>query len=388
MSVADETGVTMDRYSDLLAQCIALAVEWKGQSVNTSERELLGHLIRNLSLLLAEHNEKLQAVYDGGSVAQSIGVQLDNLLELIGVFRQAAAKSTVTLTCTATVPTTIPAGSIVKTAAEVEFLTDADLVFVGAGSQDVTATCNEFGPFNAAIAEVSVIATTVYGWSAATNASAVIPGRLRELDAALKKRHTTAVSTSGERDAASIYEAVFNVAGVSAVRVDEDYTSETPVSVYVIGGSDAAIAAAIDGQLTIGIGTAGTTSVDVYNSTMAQNKTIKFTRATNIDIYISATLTKNTSLFPADGELQIKNALVAHIGGTDTNGDAVAGDQLIGQDVNYLALSGPILTVPGVIIAALYLDDTASPAATIDLTVDADKLAFLNAANVVISYTS
>jgi uncharacterized phage protein gp47/JayE len=364
----------MDRYADLLQLCIDLAEEWLGKTVDTSEQELLGHLIRNLSLLLAEINESVQWVYDSSSVSNSSGVYLDNLLELVGIFRQSNAKSTATLTCTATVPTTIPAGSIVRSAANVQFATDVDLVFSVAGSQDVAATCTVFGPYNADPNDINIIVTTVYGWSTATNAAAAIPGRLRELDAALKERHTVAVSTSGERDAASIFQAVSDVTGVSAARVDEDYTSITPVSVYVIGGSDADVATAIDGSITVGIGMAGTTSVVVYNDTMGQNKTIRFTRATNLDTYISMVLTKNPVLYPADGDLQIKNALIAYYEG-----------QGIGEDVNYLALSTPILSVPGVTINELYLDDTPSPTVAESLSVASDKRAVIAADDIVIT---
>ena len=379
MSTADATGLTMDTYSDLLEQFIALAVAWKGASISTDEKELLGHLIRGESYMLAEVNEIIQAVYDSQSVSAATGTRLTNLLELVKIERQDDAPSTATVTLTVSKATTIPAGSVARTVTNVKFETDANVVFVGAGSDDVTATCTENGANNAAIGEINTIVTAVTGWTGVTNAAAAIPGRLRENDAELKTSHTLAVATSGERDAASIYEVVDAVDGVSGVRVDEDYTSSTPVSVYVIGGTNAAVAAAIDGQLTIGIGTAGTTSVDVWNVKLAQLKTINFTRATDLDTYIDMTLTVNSTLFPEDGELQIRNALIALYAETY---------QRIGADVIYLSLPGAILSVPGIVISELYLDDTASPVVAVDLVVASDKRAVIESANITIGYTA
>ena len=375
MSTYDATGLTMDRYQDILDAMIALVEAWKGTSVSTDEQELLGHMLRQEALITAETNEIIQAVYDAISVGNSSGAQLDNLLELVNLFRQSATPSTVTLTCTVSKATTIPAGSLVSTAANVLFATDSDLVFVGAGSDDVTATCTVNGPNNAAIGDVNTIVTAVNGWTTVTNAAAVIPGRDREIDAELKARHAAAVATSGERDAASIDEAVGAVTGVSAVKVVEDYTSATPVYVYVIGGADADVAAAIDSQRTVGIGTGGTTTVSVYNDTVKDSVDIKFTRASDTDIYIDMTLTINSALFPADGELQIK-----------TNIEELFDLLGIGDDVIYLTLPGAILQVPGVVINALMVGTSPSPAGTSNVSIPNDERAVVDSADISVSY--
>jgi uncharacterized phage protein gp47/JayE len=213
-STYDSTGLNVDRYADVLARLIALATAWKGESLSTDEEEYLGHVFRQESLLSAEANEIIQAIYDALGVRNNQGVPLDNILEVIGLYRQAAAKSTVSLTLTVDRAVTIPAGKIVQTAAKVQWVTDEDLVFTGAGSDTVAATCTVTGPNNAAAGEINEIVTPVGGWTAVTNAAAAIPGRNRELDAELKVRHTAAVATSGERDAASIYEAVAAVTRV------------------------------------------------------------------------------------------------------------------------------------------------------------------------------
>lgn len=371
MSTYDATGLMMDRYTDILDSLIAMAEAWKGESVSTDEKELLGHLLRQVAYPVDDANEKVQAVYDAMGITNSTGVQLDNILELINMNRQSAAKSTATITCTVDRAATIPAGSLVRTAANVYFATDEDLVLVAAGSDDVGCTCTEYGPNNAGIGEINVIVSSAKGWTTVINAEAAIPGRFRENDAELKARHAISVATSGDRDSASIMEAVGGVYGVSAVLVDDN---SYPVATYVIGGSDEDVAAAIDEQLVIGIETAGTTSVDVYNVTTAQEREINFTRATDLDIYIDIEI-QVTALFPADGDEQIKAAINALFDGNN-----------IADDVIYLRIPGAVYTVPGCIITTLTIGTSPAPAGTSDISVGFTQRAVIDTANVTISH--
>jgi uncharacterized phage protein gp47/JayE len=375
MSIYDADGLTMDRYDDILSAMIILAEYWKGESLSTDEQVLMGHLLRQVAYQADNVNEKIQSLYSNMSVSDNIGNGLDNILELIGLFRQSAVKSTATVTCVVSKACTIPAGSLVKTSANVYFSTDEALIFAGSGYDYVGVTCTEFGPISGGAGEINTIVNSVNGWSSVNNADAIIPGRNRETDTDLKIRHTTAVATSGERDAASIAEAVGAVAGVSAVKVLEDTASSIPVYVYVIGGTDADIAKAIDDQLTVGIGTGGTTAVDVYNDTLREVKTIRFSRATDVDIYIDMVLSINENLFPADGALQIKEALSGIFNGNS-----------IGVDVIYNQLFQPIYTVPGVIVSQLFIGTSPSPSGTSNITIGNAWRAVLDTANIGISY--
>jgi uncharacterized phage protein gp47/JayE len=371
MSSYDSTGISMDRYATILADMVTLCQAWKGQAIDTTEQYLLGHLLRQMAYQADQSNQKIQAVYDALSIGNATGTQLDNMAEIIGLERQSAAKSTATLTCTVSKACTIPAGSTVRTSTNIRFTTDSALVFTTAGSDDVDATCTKYGPHNADVDEINTIVTAINGWTSVINASAAIPGRYRETDAELKLRHSTAVSTSGDRDAASISEAVGAVDGVSAVLVTEDYTSSTPIYTYVIGGDDGEIASAIDGQRTAGIATGGTTSVGVYDSTTKQTETIRFTRATDVDIYIDMTLTVNNALFPSTGEADIKAAIEALFDG-----------QNIGEDVIYFELPGAIYQIPGVVINSLTMGTSPSPTGTSDISVSNTNRAVIDAVNI------
>jgi hypothetical protein len=361
----------MDRYADILQDFIDLAVAWKGESISTDEEELLGHLFRQVAYQLDTVNEKVQQIFDNMGISNNSGVPLANVLELIGMAFQSEAASTATVTCTVSKATTIPTGSVVRTAANVYFTTDEALVFVASGSDDVGVTCTVNGPNAAGIGEINTIVSSVSGWTAVTNAAAATPGRLQESSAEVKARHTTAVSTSGERDSASVSESVGNVSGVSAVLVDDDVY---PVKVYVIGGDSDAVAEAIDNQLTMGILTAGTTSVDVYNETTKRDRTISYTLANNLDIYCDISI-QTTATFPEDGDDQIKAAIVA-----------LSDSQLIDDDVIYLKIPGAVYQVPGLILVTAYIGTAPSPSGTSDITVSKTQRAVFSADNIDITH--
>ena len=346
-------GVSMDRYANILDRMIALAIEWKGTSLSTDEKELFGHLLRQISLESNTANEKVQSIYDALSISNNSGVPLDNLLELLNLPRQAAAKGTASVTFTASKATTVPSGSVVRTASKVYWTTDEDLIFSGSGSDSVDVTCTVEGVQNAAIGEINVLVTSVSGITAVTNAAAAIPGRSRETDAELKLRHSTAVETSGERDEASIAEAIGNVSGVSAVLIYEP-SDAAEVWTYVIGGDSADIAAAMDPQVTIGIAPIlqGTTSVDVYSTTLKKNRTMKFTYGSDVDIYIDLEI-QVTGLFPADGDYQITENIAALFDGNN-----------LGDDVIYFQIPGAVYLVPGAIIQSLTIGTAPSPSGT------------------------
>lgn len=362
-STYDSTGITLDRYADILARYVALAEAQWGSSIDTSEDEFYGHLIRMIALIQAEINQVVQDVYDAGSVSNATGTRLANLVELIGLEYQAAAYSTVTLTLTASKATTVPAGSQYKTSAGVVFATDSALVFTAAGSDTVTATCTVTGANNAAIGEVNTIVTAVYGITTVTNAAAATPGRLQETAAELKARHTIAVATSGDDDISSIYEAVSEVSGVSAVYCYDNDTDSTvdsvpahTIRVSTVGGASADIAAAINNNKTCGVPTYGAQSASVYNTTTKQSKTIYWDTAVATPCHIVVTGTA-LSTYPDNGDALIKAALVAHFDNITIN-----------DDIIFTSLYEPIYSVGGLVVTDLQLGLSSPGSGTSNLT--------------------
>jgi len=377
-------GLTLDRYADILDRLVTLAEAQWGTSIDTSEDEFLGHQLRNIALLVGEINEIVQDIYDSISVANATGVALDNLLEIVGLERPQDAYSTVTLTITPTETTTVPAGTQYSTAAGVIFATDEALALTGTTPGDVTATCTVVGANNAAIGEVTTIVNEVFGVASVTNAAAATPGRLRATDSEQKASHTLAVATSGESDAASIYEALVALEGVRSAYIFDNDTNSTAadgtpaknIHVVVIGGDSDEIAAAINNTKTSGVPMYGATDVDYYDTVTAQEKTISYDVGTEVSIHIEVIGTGATGVWPDDGASQIKAALVAHFA-----------DFRIGDDVIFNELYGPVFTAPGLSLTTLKVDTVDLPTGTTDITITATQLATLDEDDIDVTVT-
>ena len=378
MSTYTDAGLVMDRYADVLASLQAAGRAKWGDSVDLDNDSFHGHFLDLISELVGEMNENIQDIYDGRNIENASGVALDAAIAFIGLERQAAAYSTIAqLQLTATQATTVQAGSRYGTAAGVIFVTDEDLVFAAAGTDTVAATCTVVGANNAAIGEVSIIKTSVSGITAVTNLTAAVPGRLRQTDVQARQSHTLAVETSGDNDSASIYEALFQVSGVSAVYVFDNDTNDTVsgvpsknIYVTVIGGSDADIAEAIDNNKTSGVPTFGAETVSVYNETTRQSKNINFDRGANVNVYVELNITKTAGVFPENGEDTIEAAILA-----------LYTDNRLNDDVIYNAHWGPAYSVDGVTVNSLKVDTINPPVGVVDIPMTAKQRAYMDPDN-------
>ena len=311
MSSYSKSGVVLDRFADVLARLHAIAKAQWGDGIDLADDAYHGHTMNLISLLVSEINEIVQQLYDAGDIDNAEGTALEAAVSFLGLERQAAAPSTISqIQLTLSRPDTVPAGSLYKTATNITFKTDSDLTLTAAGNGVVSGTCTVDGSNDVGVGELDEIKTSGYGVTAVTNLTAAVPGRLRQTDTELKQAHTLAVDTSGLNDVASIYEALYQVTGVSAVHVFENDTQLTvtgvpskTIYVVVIGGTDADVAKAIDDNKTSGIPTHGDETVSVYNETTSQVKNINFDRGATVSVYVKMTLQKVTGVYPDDGDV-------------------------------------------------------------------------------------
>ena len=366
-------------YDEILDAMVALAEAWKGESISTDEKELLGHFLRQVAYQCDSTNQKIQAIYDAMGISNNSGVPLDNRIELIGMERLSAVKSTATLTITVSKATTVVAGFQCETAAGVVFETLSDLVFTGAGSDDVESECTEFGPHAAGAGEITEQITVNAAVTAVTNASDAVPGRDRETDAEVKARHTDETFAAGEQSINAVRAAVSAVTGVSSIYTYENTTdgnvggvSPQHIHIVVIGGTDDDVANAIANNKSEGTGTHGGESVETFNGESGQTDTIYFDRGVDVDIYIDMIITKNEALFPDDGETLIKAAL-----------EAVTLE--LDDDVIYKMLAGIPFQIAGHAVNEFYIGTSPSPTGEVNLTMSPTQRAVIDADNITIS---
>ena len=348
-STYDSTGIVLDKYADINSGMEDSIKGDLGESINLDQDSFIGHIKEIVASTEAVANEIVQAVFDGGSVANSAGTTLDGNVGIVGVERVGYSYSTIEqVQLTASKPCVVPVGTRYGTEANVVFETDTQVTFFAAGNQTVAATCVTAGPYNVAIGELDQIKTAINGITAVTNLTAATPGRERQTDAEVKESHALAVATSGENDSADIYNALLSDALCTTVKVVDNDTDETvdgvpanTIRVIVIGGTDSDVANAIWNNKTSSVQTYGSESETAYNSDTGQSKLIYFDRGVEVPVYIALNITKQGT-FPADGEATILEAYAA-----------IDSAWSLSDDVDYNALVGAAYSVPGVKLNSL-----------------------------------
>jgi hypothetical protein len=210
----------------------------------------------------------------------------------------------------------------------------------------------ETGAIGALSFLLSEIETPVSGWNAIANPLDAVAGRSQESNAALRVRRDAELATSGNTTADAIRANVLQVNQGSTdpnheqptvCRVfynDQDFTDANglpphSVEVLVQDGTDADIAQAIwesVGAGTVTFGTSTGTALDSENNTQY----VKFTRPTEVPVYVGGTVRYDASEWPTSSETTVAQAGLSAL-------LTYAADYPIGRDVRTGALNGAIM---------------------------------------------
>ena len=203
----------------------------------------------------------------------------------------------------------------------------------------VTIQAEEFGAIVVPANTVTVNLGITTGITSLNNPSALIIGRLNETDEEYRLRFAISSSLRGKATLPAIRSAVSSVDGVSntvvlentSAVVDGNGVDPHSFEVVVQGGEDAEVATAIWNTKPSGIGSFGTTSENITDS-IGEQRTIKFTRPTVINIAVQVTYTLySEESFPDNGEELISDSVLAEVNAL-----------VVGVDVIPQRLFGPI----------------------------------------------
>lgn len=221
------TGFTTLRSADYLAIIKAavsaeLAAQGVSGDVNYARDGIFGVMSAVVATLLGDTGgETAQALADQWNVDNAADSFADAMCALVGIYRQPATYSTVTLTIAGT--GTLPAGSIARGTTG-DWTTDADLALPG----DVTSTCTVIGEVNAGAGSITT-RVSVSGWTSVTNAADAVPGQEIETTAALMARRAESLQVSGRSSVQAIRAALLTLSYLSAAVVQEnDENADAP----------------------------------------------------------------------------------------------------------------------------------------------------------------
>jgi len=391
MSSFTPDGIILDRYDDIVEKLEADFKTAFGDSVKTTPDSVVGQELRLFAAAVAEQNELIEGIVSAFNPQGATGIFLSNLVQFNGITRKEAEFSSVALEVTAgTAPTTIPAGSLVSDPNDVnEWSLDNDVILLALETKTVSATCTEPGAIDATPGSLTKIKTPIYSWETVTNPASPSLGQTEETDTELRARRLIASQATGQGSEPSIFLVLSEVEGVSNVNLFvnkgfaiDPVTSVPPQHIWAIlrGGNDEDIAKALVENVPGGIGMIGAPYV-YYDEESDRNYTVNFDRPVDKNIYVEVTLNKQSD-YPADGDAQMKQAIIDYYAGDMTIDGRTVDGFGIGDTVEYTRHYTPINSIPGHTVADLRVDTVTPPTGQVDIPMTVNEQAFIDASQI------
>lgn len=331
-------------------------------------------------------------LYSGLDPRTAGGLMLDRIASIAGVVRQQAVPTTASVLLEGTIGAVIPAGTIFSAPAipDVKFILDAPVTLSGVGSAVGEVTADTAGAILVAKHTITKIDTPVSGLDTVTNTSAGSTGIDRETDEELRRRRSNSVGLAATSMVDSIFSNVANLEGVTRTKLYENVDTAPDVNgvpahsmaLYVKGGVDTDIAEAIAIKRSAGCGLAGTTSA-LFTDSNGFVHNIKFSRPTDVPIYIQITAVKNPQ-WDVNANERIISAIVDY-----ANGDSLVCNSFLGFDIAESVYSSRLvfglagedsIQVQQILVGAAY------PASAQLQAIAFDEIATFSEANVEIIY--
>lgn len=300
-------------------------------------QQLIGVLSELVAEIWEACEETYASQYDGAG-----GISLDRVSALTGTTRRAATRSTVTGNVTLDPGALLPAGSI----ASVDGVPDAQFRTTVA-QENTTASLASFpvlmesvatGPVAAPSGTLTVIVGAVSGWVGVTNGADADLGRVVADDPELRSTRRRELTGAGAANVDAITAALSRITGVISVRTYQNTTSATvgsrpPKSVEAVvwdgvatAADDDELAQGVWDEVAAGIEPYGTSSGTAVDAAGAE-RTVAFSRASQLRTYVDATLVLSTGTLLASVEDEIVAAIVER-GAEYAVGETVYASQL------------------------------------------------------------
>lgn len=353
---------------------------------------IAGQIVAALALVLSQNQEALDGVYQSGYLDGAQGVNLDRLVLLLGISRNAATKSIgpVIFTNAGAGVVNIPAGATYQNTATGDVFAVVDAVAVpgvgsAAGSLRAVATGPIVMPAGLTWAVVSAYAGS--GDITCTNPVAGVAGTNEETDGNLRLRAVQSAHLPGKGTIDAIRAALLDLDGVTECSVFENVSTMmgilTPVSIPLLpaksftavvkGGVAAEIGAVLWTQKPAGIETYGSLPVIVMDS-MGFAQIVEYEPALPTQVWMDITLTGSNATFDS----AIKAAVMAYVADTLS-----VGEQVVAVRAQAAIVGAAGDNVTGL---SLLLDDVFPPVSSGNLAMLWNRYASLAAGDIQITH--
>lgn len=337
----------------------------------------------------------VKQAYDARDPAKAVGRDLDVLRALTGSVRSQGSPSTVTLFVTGEPSTIIPAGSRVKTSADVVFAFDDDVTIGVDGVGSGVASCTEKGAVEVSVGTLTNIVDVVAGWQTVENRTVAVLGTDADSDPVFRLKSAKAVASSSVGIVDSLYASILAVEGVRYCTIYENRQNNASVTagnphglpahslaIVVDGGTDEDIAEAIFNKLSVGATLVSVgTRVDrtVYSKRYKSSySVITFSRPLYKNITVSVKVADPSRNAPSAETLkkEIGDAVISYIRGT-LIGSGIGFNSVgfdIGETVPFTRMFTPINKVLGN-YAGTYVEELKLNGAMSNVVINYNELA-------------
>lgn len=330
-------GISAPSYSDLLTSLQVSFRSIYGPDAYIEADSQDGQLVALVARAIHESNQAAISVFNSFNPQFAQGVGLSNVVKINHIARLVPTKSNVDVRLTGVAGTVITNG-IVADALGNKWVLPAYVAIASTGLITVTATSEQDGAIPAAIGDINRILTPTAGWQTVSNLVSAALGQPVESDASLRARQEVSPAMNSVSVLDGITANIRELSGVNYVRPYENDTNTTnldglpahSISMVVQGGDNVEIGTTILNRKGPGVGTFGTTSVNIVDVSGAL-RVIQFSRPVLVPIHVLVTLQVGDSYTSVIG-VAIRQAIADYINAL-----------LIGEDVIAMRLAVPAM---------------------------------------------
>jgi|SRR3990172_2643508 len=239
------------------------------------------------------------------------------------------------------------------------------------------------GPIQALSGSLTEIVNPVIGWTRVENAADATLGLIAETDAAFRIRRLDSIAGLGAARHAAIRSSLLSLSGVTNAAVfvndldttDGDGRPPHSIECLVVGGTDQVIRDKIWEKKAAGIQTHGTVTGTVVD-TQGITQTVKFSRATDVNIYLILDIVTNAD-FPVGGSALVQSEILAFGVGLDVGEDVIV----------HPSLESVIANVPGITDVVVKIGTAPAPTLDNNIVITPVQIARFDSSRITINVT-